>query len=317
MKTSCLAIMLLASAIWNSRGDINPPVYIQTNGLNVIVRSPAFPYTNHTARPFSGHPSPHFTPLSVSNRPAGPAALGGASQASLRRMQVFSDSARSAFGRHKVGFAGSLAGARAVTITTPDNRNLSFQPFLVAYYDTASGQTVPLAEIRDCGGTVQWPAQVIYSSAFSGLNADVQYICTANSLEQNIILRQRPPLPETFGLNPATTRLEVWTEWFDTPPVRTQQSAIALRPGATGANAVIATDTAPDFKTMKIVRGRAFNLNGSSGSVPVAKEWAEVGGEKFLLEAVDYLAIEPNLETLTAAVTPAIKKTYASREQTI
>jgi hypothetical protein len=64
---------------------------------------------------------------------------------------------------------------------------------MLAYYDTASGQTVPLAEVRDCGGGVQWPDRVIYTSAFSDLNADVQYVCTPNSLEQNIICGSARP----------------------------------------------------------------------------------------------------------------------------
>jgi len=130
-------------------------------------------------------------------------------------------------------------------------------------------------------------------------------------------LRQCPPAPDDFGLNPDTTRLEMWTEWFDTSPVRTQQSVITLNGGTNSTNAVTATDTALDFGTMKIVRGRAFNLDGVSNAVPVAKEWGEIQGRKFLLEAVDYRAIQQNLQTLTAAVTPSVKKTYASRGQII
>jgi hypothetical protein len=317
MKTPCLVILIAASTIWNVRGGASSPASFPTN-FPSVVRSPFSSAANPATRPVPGNSALHSTHLTASNRLASAAARARVpSQTNLRRMQLASGGARATFGLHKVGFAGSLGGAKPVSITTPDNHQISFRPTMLAYYDTASGQTVPLAEIRDCGGGVQWPNRVIYKSAFSGLNVDVQFVCTANSLEQNIVLRQRPPAPENYSLNPATTRLEIWTEWFDTPPVRTQQSVITLRAGTNGLNAVTTTDTALDFGTMKIVRGLGFNLDGASNAVPVAKEWAEVQGRKFLLEAVDYKAIQQNLETLTATVEPSVKKTYASREQTI
>ena len=315
MKTLYLIILILASASWNARGDANRPVSIQTN-VTSVVRSPFSSAVNRATRRVPGNTALRSTQLNASNHLATTAVSArSVSQSDIQRMELSSNSARAGFGLHKVGFAGSLGGAQPVSITTPDNHRLSFRPIMLAYYDTASGQTVPLAEVRDCGGGVQWPDRVIYTSAFSDLNADVQYVCTPNSLEQNIILRQCPPAPENLGLNPETTRLEIWTEWFDTAPVRTQQSVVTLRAGTNGANAVTASDTALDFGTMKIVRGRAFNLDGAPDAVPVAKEWAEVQGRKFLLEAVDYKAIQQNLQTLTAAATPSVKKTYASREQ--
>jgi hypothetical protein len=318
MKNSYLTILILASAILGAHGDTNPSGYIHTNGMNIVVRSPSFAYTNHTTRLLSRSPSLLSARLNTSNRLASAAvSVRSVSHSAIQQIQVASDSARASFGLHKVGFAGSLGGAQPVSITTPDNHPLSFRPTLLAYYDTSSGQTVPLAEVQACGGAVQQPGLVVYANAFSNLDADVQYICTTNSLEQNIVLRQCPPAPDDFGLNPDTTRLEMWTEWFDTSPVRTQQSVITLNGGTNSTNAVTATDTALDFGTMKIVRGRAFNLDGVSNAVPVAKEWGEIQGRKFLLEAVDYRAIQQNLQTLTAAVTPSVKKTYASRGQII
>ena len=145
----------------------------------------------------------------------------------------------------------------------------------------------------------------------------MQYVCTPNSLEQNIILQQRPPAPESYGLNPDTTRLQMWTEWFNGPPVAGQSGPIRLRAATNGLSAVTANDMALDFGTMKIVRGVAFSLNGTSGPVPVAKEWHQTQGRNFLVETVDYRAIEPSLQTLTATADASPKKTFASREQLI
>jgi hypothetical protein len=255
---------------------------------------------------------------SATNRLAGTAVTArSVPRADLRQMKLGVDSARADFGLHKVGFAGNLAVARSVGITTPNNQPLTFRPTWLAYYDTSSGQCVLLATIQDCSGAVQWPDRAIYQNAFAGLNADVQYVCTRNSLEQNIILQQRPPAPESFGLNPDTTRLQMWTEWFNGPPVEGQSSALRLRAATNGLSAVTANDMALDFGTMKIVRGMAFSLKGKSGPIPVAKEWHQAQGRNFLVETVDYRAIEPSLQTLTAAADTSPKKTFASREQLI
>jgi hypothetical protein len=48
-------------------------------------------------------------------------------------MQLASGGARATFGLHKVGFAGSLGGAQPVSITTPDNHQISFRPTMLVY----------------------------------------------------------------------------------------------------------------------------------------------------------------------------------------
>ena len=129
MKTSCLTILLLASVICTTCADTNPPAYIQTNGLKIVVRSPSFPFTNHTVRPLSGAPSLRSTQLNASNRLASTAASASAtSQPVLQQLQIASGGALASFGLHKIGFAGSLVGAQPVAITTPDNHRLSFRP---------------------------------------------------------------------------------------------------------------------------------------------------------------------------------------------
>ena len=216
MQTSALTILLLASLIGNMPGQTVRPPNLHTNHLSAVVRSPFSSVTNPAPRQVSHSVLALPLRLNPTNRLASPAVTARpAPRPVLRQLKPGVDSARADFGLHKVGFAGNLAVNRSVGITTPDNQPLTFRPTWLAYYDTASGRCVLLATIQDCSGAVQWPDRAIYPNAFSGLNADAQYVCTPNSLEQNIILRQRPPAPESYGLNPDTTRLQVWTEWFE------------------------------------------------------------------------------------------------------
>ena len=216
----------------------------------------------------------------------------------VQKIRILRDQADADFGLHKVQFDGGL---QSVGITTPDNRSLYFRPLLLAYYDSASGDAVLLAQVLDTAGAVEFPNRVTYEQAFDDLDADVQYDCTANSLEQNIVLHQDLPSPAQFGLNTNTTRLEVWTEWYQTPPVAGQTSPISLRDG------VVADDTALDFGTMKIVRGRAFNLDGTGDAIPVAKQWMQIGSRRFLVEAVDYRAVQNQLAGLPPGQTAKAK----------
>ena len=59
--------------------------------------------------------------------------------------------------------------------------------------------------------------QVIYPDAFTDFKADLRYTYTKAGFEQDIILREQPPTPESFGLDPETTRLQVLTEFFNPP----------------------------------------------------------------------------------------------------
>lgn len=237
------------------------------------------------------------------------------SPGALQKIRLVPGGAHADFGAYKASFAPSLTANRPVRVTTPDNRRLSFRPSYLVYTDTANSNSVLLGVIQNAAGGVQLPGGVIYQHAFTGLDADVQYLCTANSLEQNIILRKQPPTPASLGLNPATTRLEMWTEWFDRPMVGSQTSQIKMR--STNQVPVMASDAALDFGTMKIVRGAAFTLQGRRNSVPVAKAWGDFQGRKFLVETVDYQAIQPALQTLTASASPASRHIYGGPESMI
>jgi len=92
---------------------------------------------------------------------------------------------------------------------------------------------------------------VLYPDAFTGLKADLLYIYTKAGFEQDVILREQPPTPESFGLS-ANARLQVLTEFFDPPQPTVTTTKLPNQAG------IALTNENLDFGVMKMVPGRAF-----------------------------------------------------------
>ncbi len=209
-------------------------------------------------------------------------------------IEIAQDGAVASKTPHKVSFDGNVNVAGAVELLTPDGKNLKSHILGLSYFDTASGKSVLIAELQDADGfLLPSKNKIIYQNAFTDVKADVLYTLTKAGLEQDIILREQPPSPSEWGLDPATTRLQVLTEFLDPPePVKEQ----VVVDGQVGL-----TDEKLDFGEMKIGRGKAFAIGAEANqksSVPVVKQWTVLDGRKFLVEEVQYKRIESTLKTL-------------------
>ena len=81
--------------------------------------------------------------------------------------------------------------------------------------------------------------EVIYPDAFTDFEADIRLTYSKAAFEQEIILRQRPPAPEEYGLMSHTARLQVWTESVQPPvPLEKQIRPDPLALGAAPTNAL-------------------------------------------------------------------------------
>jgi hypothetical protein len=138
------------------------------------------------------------------------------------------------------------------------------------------------------------PNVVIFPDAFTDFKADVRYTYTRAGFEQDIILHERPPGPEAYGLNPATTRLQVLTEFLNPPQPGKKQGALKNRSGD-------ALDEDLDFGVMKMGRGKAFSLERGGEDIPVSKQWLKLEGRDFLVEEVAVPEIDEELQALPAA----------------
>ena len=209
-------------------------------------------------------------------------------------VEITPEGASARKGAYQVDFTPNINTAGgAISLVTPEGKLLRSRVLGLSYFDATTGEAVLIAEIKDAMGLLVGDHEIIYENAFDGVDAHVQYICTVAGLEQNIVFRGLLVSPAEFKLNPATTRLQVLTEFFDPPQPKIE--VVTMR-GADGLG-----DGALDFGKMKIGAGRAFSVgeeNDSKEQVPVAKEWAVVEGRTFLVEEIPFEKADRYLKKL-------------------
>ena len=107
-------------------------------------------------------------------------------------------------GQYQVIFANNLNTVGAIDLKTPGGKRLRSNILGLSYYDSSTGKSALIAQIQDSTGQLISPNQVLYPNAFAGVSADVRYTYKYGIFEQDVILREQPPSPETYGLNPDT-----------------------------------------------------------------------------------------------------------------
>jgi hypothetical protein len=126
------------------------------------------------------------------------------------------------------------------------------------------------------------------------------YTYTEAGFEQDIILREQPPTPASFGLNPDTTTLQVLTEFFNPP-----QPVVTANTVTTDAGNL--EDDFLDFGVMQMIPGKAFLLGTTTPSVAVDKQWLLLDGRQILVEEVPVVSIADELENLPLPQATSIK----------
>jgi len=184
----------------------------------------------------------------------------------------------------------STAGG-AVQLTSPNGQQFSTRVYGLALKDVSTGSNVLIGQITNSTGVMTASNQIVYPSAFSGLQADIQTTYKLSGFEQDVILRQQLPSPQTYGLNPDTTWFEVLTEFFN-PPVPTKTTSVSNG---------LSDDVVLDFGDVSIGRGTVFQTPGQSGRArpKVSKHWEQTDdGRTFLIEEVPYEGITNLLQAL-------------------
>ncbi len=168
-----------------------------------------------------------------------------------------------------------------------------------------------IAEVRETPGVLVTPNQLAYPDAFDGVRADVVYEIRLAGVAQEVILRERPPGPEVFGLNPSTTRLEAVTEFIEAPTPRQEVRLLRMQRNSARRAAMADPDLVDErlvFGEWALEPGRAFAEesrtqvpNGAEDpatGVPVAKRWEVVEGRTILFEQVEWPEVAPLLDAL-------------------
>lgn len=237
-------------------------------------------------------------------------------------IEITDTGAAAVHGQHKAYFSPNLNIAGAITLRTASGQVFSSHPIGIYYFDSASGKTALVAPIQDCNGILLPPNQVLYSNAFNGLKASVLYVYAKNGFSQDIVLEEAPPPPDiAYGMNPATTRLQIWTS-FDQAPVPVGQEAIVLKQ-VTDQQLPDLVDQLLFFQDVWFPVGAAFVLDGTrtvapgqaaqirvadssdTNNVMTGKRLVLTTNQAVLVESVDYLDLLPKLKTLQQAALPA------------
>ena len=197
-------------------------------------------------------------------------------------------------GQHQAYFPADIDQGK-IKVVTPDGLQLQSRPLGIFYDD--GHHTVLIGLLTNSIGVLVSSNQVIYPDAFAGLRADLRYTYRKSGFEQDIVLLAQPPAPAAFGLDPAKTRLQVMTEFFNAPNPGQVVAPVNRESGL--------SDTTLRFGQMKMMQGKAFsigspnsNLPASNSKTPVYKSWLRAAGRTFLMEELPVAGLAAQLAQL-------------------
>ncbi|HEX3717986.1 MAG TPA: hypothetical protein VH595_08460 [Verrucomicrobiae bacterium] len=206
---------------------------------------------------------------------------------SVEEIDLTATGAEATQGAYQVQWAANInTPTGAVRLTSPNGQVFSSTVYGLSYRDASTGTNVLIAPLQDSIGQIVGQNQAVYTNAFSGVNADIEYIYKVEGMEQNIVLREQPPSPADFNLNPETTFFEVVTKFFNAP-VASKSTVISTN---------VTDDRVIGFKDMLMGQGVAFLIGnqsqGSGSGFGVTKHWApQEDGLAILFEEVPYSAL--------------------------
>jgi hypothetical protein len=321
MKTSCAIIALLALTVAKTQGQsMSSDALTAVNQGTVSGRDTPWSVTAREANQRTWQQTPYETTPDGWQIPRlhkiTELATGlhfwenGQWTESKEEIEVLPDgTAKAVQGQHKAYFPADIYQG-VIRLVTPDGKLLESRPLGISYDDGT--QTVLIAELKSSIGQLVASNQIIYPDAFTDFKADLRYTYTKASFEQDIILREQPMTADSYGLNPATARLQVLTEFFNTP--EPTQHVVTVR------SANVLSDTALAFGQMALTRGKAFSIGAQEQSpalgktISVVKSWQHLSGRTFLVEELPVQKIETQLEQLPAA---SVLKTSANSASSV
>ena len=221
-------------------------------------------------------------------------------------VERFPDGAIARYGAYQTIFSPELNVPAVFDIRGPDAKRIAGGVRAIFLTDVARGQSVALGTVKQSvPGELIPPNQVLFRSAFDGVEADVLYIWKHNAFSQNIILKENPP-PLPARLDAATTRLEIVTELVQAPDVQITSQVLRKE-----GNVEVMDHGLLSFGEMLAVPGTAFPVDAGSGlnltgphtapgnAIPVFKRWHTLeDGRRFVIESVAWQQIEPALRDL-------------------
>ncbi len=220
----------------------------------------------------------------------------------------------------KVRFNGNLNVPGAISLTTVSNRVFRSHPIGLYYFAADTGQSALIARVKDTVAELHPPNQLVWRDCLEGVKADYRVTYTKAGLEADLILLERLPSPETLGISPRFARLEWFTEWLDMPEPGRRERVLKAESDPVRRAAMVEPDLVEetlDLGDLWFPQGRGFSVDGSearASDVPAtirivgsaangnelltAKRLLEIDHRRVMVEAVDWLDVEPKLAAL-------------------
>jgi len=181
---------------------------------------------------------------------------------SEERFQIAKDgSAIATNGQHQVILAADINSGGSVDLLMPDGQRLLSNPMGLSFFDSSSGKNVLIAEITNCVGQLVAPNVVLYQNAFDTIKASLRYTYMKSGFSQDVLIHENPGSPADYGLNPDTTVLEMYSEFYN-PPTPTIESGL-------GGDQIL------NLSQMQVGHGVAYVMNSTLEPVNVSKTWTD------------------------------------------
>ncbi|HZR19299.1 MAG TPA: sialidase family protein [Verrucomicrobiae bacterium] len=178
------------------------------------------------------------------------------------------------------------------------------RPLGLFYYDPSLDKVASIGLVQSGRAVLHPPNVLVYEDVIPGL-ADLMVIWTKGGCEENLVIKQSPPPPESFGLTSAA-RLQYWSS-FNSPAPKEQRPVI-LRSGLTDHIIIFDSCWLPVGgaflfgEALVPSPGRAAEIRLTDPSNPqslcLAKTLVTIAGQKVLIEEINLSDLTPILKTL-------------------
>lgn len=209
-------------------------------------------------------------------------------------------------GPHRVALENNINSVTAIDFISGDGVRLRNGPLAVGYYDPVSGHNEILAIVRDAAGKQTAPNEVVYFSAFDGLEASIRVTYRRGGMAADLVLHELPPTPAELGLSDQS-RLEMYTEFApETASPTVTERVLRVEGDPALRNRMVEADFKDqilDFGGYHMATGTAFALDGapSSAKIAVGKRFTRLDGRPILIEAVEWQAAKKLMTALPPA----------------
>jgi hypothetical protein len=218
--------------------------------------------------------------------------------------------AQAVHGQVKATINGDITSSGAITLTTPSGQVFQSRPLGLYYADPVSGKVAQIALVQPGPGLLYAPNVLVFTNCLSGLAADLMLVWARNGFEQNLVLRQAPPAPESFGLSSASCRLQMWTAMDQCP------EPLEVRPAPLASGLVDHILIFPDCwfpvgsasllgAAPLAAAGQAAAVRpvcpSDTNTVPTAKSLVAMAGQTVLVEEISFSDLLPAFKALSHA----------------